>query len=469
MTVSDTKIRTSTDGIEYETLSTPCKVELEIASVSKNTNVEDYGGFPVYHIYVKCNEIDQKLLPLDANPREPRSTKQVKAMQEELKESPSNFVKKNNGLTVLSRGVEIKEEEEGKAVLDFKTGREGVCNGGHTYFSIKTTQFEIDDNALAHLEVIEIPELGDQDQEIVDIARARNNNNSLKKKSEADFLGYYDEFKDYLSDDSLVSWHEGDSNAHEYSIDATHFIRLCYALNPLEFRHSKYNPEGSNHMQTARAKSKYHRKWFKSRSEKDSDELKHMRPLVNDMMYLRDYLSSSLLNDTIWGGYRKTNLFNDNINRNKPRDLHLRDLEGEEGANLSPTLEVMLMGLFRSNVYVQRDEKGEIHLIGWVEDPKKRWEESKEEIMKSWKRYYKEAGGDPQSFTRTSAAYEKELFRLGTGQEMPAPEIVYSVETGRKFERSDINKDYALDREKGRGMIQLENSEAEDYPTYEEV
>jgi hypothetical protein len=129
----------------------------------------------------------------------------------------------------------------------------------------------------------------------------------------------------------------------------------------------------------------------------------------------------------------------------------------------------MLIGLFRSNIYLQRNEKGDVQLIGWIKDPERRWEESKKEIMKAWSTYYNEAGGDPQSFTRTSAAYEKEVFRLGTGQEMPAPEIVYSVDTGQKFERSKINKEYALDRREGKGMIKLENADPEDYPTYERV
>ena len=467
MSQRNIKMRQSTDGIQYETLETPCEVSFEAISVSKNEKVSDHGGFPVYHIYVKCNEIAEKLLPLDANPREPRTTSQVKAMKKELRDTPSDFVKKNNGLTVLSRGVKVEDEQ---VKLIFESDSEGVCNGGHTYFSIKNTEFEIDNDTVAHLEVIEIPKMTEKDQEIVDIARARNNNNSLKRKSEADFLGYYDKFKDFLQDDSLVSWHEGDSNAAEYAVDATHLIRMCYALNPLEFKHSEYKPGASNHMQTARASSKFHRKWFNKKADDGEDELSHMLPLLNDLFYLRDYLSYSLLHENgYWGGFRKTSLYQEYINRNKPRDLHIGQYQGEDGAKLPNTLEVMLLGLFRSNVYIYYDNDGDKEYIGWVKDPEELWEDRRENIMRSWADYYNEAGGDPQVFIRSSAAYEKEIFKLGTGQEWPNPEILYSIEDGTKYRKTGDEPSYALDTNEGRGMMKLENIEPEDLPLYEKV
>jgi len=121
-------------------------------------------------------------------------------MQDTLQDYPEDFVKKNNGMAMLCGQVDYSDNGSGEVTLTFEEN-EGICNGGHTYFAMKTTGFELDENAVVHIEAIQIPDtvVGDErKEEIVGIARARNNNNRLERRSEANYLGYYDIFKDTL-------------------------------------------------------------------------------------------------------------------------------------------------------------------------------------------------------------------------------------------------------------------------------
>ncbi|QWC18984.1 AIPR family protein [Halorubrum sp. 2020YC2] len=477
----DANIKTveSEDGVSYEVLEVPSNVTLPVVNYSGESDLEEIDAFPVHHLYVRCEALKRTRLPLDANPRRPRNSKQVGEMQDTLQHNPEDFVKKNNGLTILCDNI-VSEEldddsiaEETAITFEFDEG-EGVCNGGHTYFAILTSQFEVSENAAVHIEVIEIPDSlqgAERKSELAGISRARNNNNKLEQRSEADFRGYYDPFKSAMEDSSMVSWREGDTDANFDAIGAEHFIRLMKTMDPDEFYHPLYCQRCDSHKTAATRVQSIHNSWYDSvenaRRNGTDDPLTHLLPLIDDFLHLRDALSYSLENDELIDRsgdssdiVRQTALWKNWVDGNS-RTLRMGDYAGEEGLNLPKPFEVMLLGLFRTDIKMVPSADGSRQLIGWFVKPQTLWDDQKVDLLLRLNDYFKEADTDPNQFKRRVPPFERNLFTLGTGQDPPDPEILYRVSDQTKFVKSE-DEDFThwLDEESGRGMVENEEEEA---------
>ena len=467
----------SSDGVPYDARRTPSTVTLDVESHSVHTKLEQRDGFPVHHLYVRCEEINERCLPLDANPRRPSRTSQVRAMQDTLQDYPEDFVKKNNGMAMLCGQVDYSDNGSGEVTLTFEEN-EGICNGGHTYFAMKTTGFELDENAVVHIEAIQIPDtvVGDErKEEIVGIARARNNNNRLERRSEANYLGYYDIFKDTLKKEDMVSWYQGDSDAHSDAIDAVHFIRLLKSWDVFTYYDPLYCEHCDNHQSPATAKASVHNSWCEQMEKSNlSDETKPLRylvPLSNDLLELRDMVAYSLKQDDLGPGFRRSSLFQEQW-KDSSRDLHCGDYDDEVGNKLAPTMEVLFNGLFRSNIWTMHGEHGEIKYSGWFTDPKVLWNNKKRNVLESLANDFQDFDADPKVFIRASSPYDNQLFTLGYGQEPPQPKYVYDVESGDKYEKIDDKKEatHWLDKTDGTGIVSLEvDVPSESDPVYKGI
>lgn len=476
---ADIKTVESEDGVPYEVLEVPSNVTLPVIDYSGESNLTEINAFPVHHLYVRCNALKHTRLPLDANPRRPRNSQQVGEMQDTLHFDPEDFVKKNNGLTILcdnivSEDLDDDDVPESTAVtFEFDEG-EGVCNGGHTYFAILTSQFDVDEDAAVHIEVIEIPDSlqgAERKSELAGISRARNNNNKLEQRSEADFRGYYSPFKDAMADSGMVSWREGDTDANYDAIGAEHFIRLMKTMDPDEFYHPLYCQRCDSHKTAATRVKSIHNSWYDSveeaRRNGDNDPLNHLLPLIDDFFHLRDALSYSLKNDELIDRsgsssdiVRKTALWRNWID-GKPRTLHMGDYASDEGLDLPKPFEVMLLGLFRTNIKMVPAPDGSRQLIGWFVKPETLWDDQKVDLLLRLNDYFKEADTDPNQFKRRVPPFERNLFTLGTGQKPPSPEILYRVSDQTKFVRAEDDEfTHWLDEEDGRGMVKDEEESA---------
>lgn len=453
----------SSDGIPYDTRKTPSTVTLDVESHSLHSEVEQSGAFPVHHLYVKCKEIDIECLPLDANPRRPSQTSQVRAMQDTLQKNSADFVKKNNGVAMLCGAVEHVDEENGVVSLEFGQN-EGICNGGHTYFAIKTTEFELDDDALVHLEAIQIPDeiQGDErKEEIVGIARARNNNNRLERRSEANYLGYYDMFKDVLDYEEMIAWYEGDEDAHGDAIDAVHFIRMLKTWDVFDYQHPVYCEHCDVHRTPATAKASIHNTWCeqmeKSKTTGQSEPLKYLVPLSNDLLELRDMVAYSLRSDNLGPGFRNSSLYREQWKETE-RDLHCGNMEGEVGHKLAPTMEVLFTGLFRSNIWIMFGEQESIDYSGWFTDPVALWNDKKRIVLESLSDDFQDFDADPKLFIRATGPYDNQLFTLGFGQDPPVPKFVYDVDSTDKYEHVDQISEatHWFKTDGGEGLIPIE-------------
>jgi len=467
----------SEDGVEYEVLGVPSKVTLPVVDYSGASTLESIDAFPVHHFYIRCEDLKDIQLPLDANPRRPSHSQQVSEMQETLQYEPEDFVKKNNGLTILCNDIVLPDGENpdtGTVTLDFQEG-EGVCNGGHTYFAILNTQFDLDTRAAVHIEAIEIPDSlqgAERKSELAGISRARNNNNKLDQRSEADFRDYYDPLKEAMDDPAIVSWREGDTDAHYNALKAEHFIRMLKTMDPTEFSHPIYCKRCDTHKTAATRVGSIHNTWYdqveEARRNDEPDPLTHLLPLIDDFLWLRDMISYSLKHDDLVDRTGDSNnvirksAFWDYVGDNV-RNLRMRDYEGEEGLDIPKPLEVMLLGLFRSDIALIPDPDGKHNLVGWFIEPKDLWDNQKIDLLLRYNDYFKEAEQDPNKFKRRLPPFEQDLFQLGTGQDHPEPKRLLRIEDGAEFVRVDgSDSTHWLDQETGRGFISQDEESAPD-------
>lgn len=448
--------RESADGHTYTSRSVPCKVTLDAIDYKKHNSLPDTGAFLTHHIYVRCEEISEQYLPfLDANPREPSVTSQVTRMQETLHENPEDFVKKNNGLTLICDDIKFDQDDE-EVTIEFSE-EQGVCNGGHTYFAIQTLDAPLDRSASARIEAIQLPEelTGDERRDqIVSIAQSRNDNKGLHTSSEADYLGYYDVYRNGMSNTDTVSWHEGDADADEEAIDAVHFIRLLLAVDPLSYHHPLYNAGADRHKQLVISPGNIHSKWYDKMDEAMRGvgiiPMRHMVPLIDDILQIRDYLSYALMDSDLSGevggdsvAIRRTSLYQDYIGNRSHRSL--REINQDTGFNLANTLETIFVGLFRSNVWRCRREDGDVGMIGWFIDPTRLWDRRQLSVLSQMSEYYQEVDSDAWQLQRQASPYEKDLYQFGwetlEGEEPPTdPEIMYEIEN--MATHTDVTTDY---------------------------
>jgi hypothetical protein len=439
--------RKSGDNIEYMYLDLPeggsLTVPYESADYSGMEELED--GYEIHHVYLDCEEIQEVGFPLEANPREPASSRQVKSMRTTLREDSEDFVKKNNGVVVICSNI-----DEAGSTVDFEFIKgEGICNGGHTYFAIQTTE-NMTGKAQLHLEVLVIPDDPEKNRKdiITDIAKARNNSNELEDRSQADFNGYYDIFQTELVRPDLISWRENDSDAYSeaHPIDAVQFLRLVKSLDVTTYSHPVFNDNGNTHKSLATSRSRFHGQWM-DKVEKAIDDpdgirpLRYLLPLVNDIMYIRDVLSYTFpkrdKNRKSLGSFRQTNLFRQYISNNDMRPLLMGDFNPNEGLDLQNTLEVLFMGLFRSNIYCSPNpNETQPKYVGWIQDPEDLWYDRATTILDPMADLFTDLGDDPKQFIRISSPFNNSLYQFGMDKKIRRPpEVICDVESGTRYEK----------------------------------
>ena len=436
----------SEDGIEYRALEIPGTVELSDVFYAPCPQFPDEYEF--IHVYVSCEQIRTICLPLDANPREPTRADVVRKMSETLLDNPSVFHHWNNGITIICENVSYNENDK-KMTISF-SGGEGICNGGHTYFSIVTQPNEIDSNALVHLELIKLsPSLEDTEkrQVITDIANRRNRNRQLLQSSQADHLGYYDFFKECLGESAnLVRWHEGDSNAGPGAIKSELFVRMLACVDPFWFIHPVHTVRGNSHKTAATGSASIHNKWYDGAVEGNPEKnLRHMGLLGMDLFKLVDYLSYSLLHDSFSDAsprFRGTSFWEwIGSNRKELQSYH----RGQQGLDLPAPALIMILGAFRSNVWLSVDEDGDPNFIGFVEDPMELWSETRIDLIRDLLSLFEDRDRDPNQFIKQSAPYDKSLLQILYGRNLPEfPNFFYDIETKTKYEMSETPAHYLV-------------------------
>lgn len=442
------KVIQSADGYDYRLLETPSSVVLSDVIYQSEGNFTDRYKF--HHIYVKAEEIRSKNLPNDANPREPTMGDVVAKMNRTIQDNPDKFHHWNNGMTAVCTGFSYDETTK-QVEINFEEG-DGICNGGHTYFSIVTQPLEISDTCYVHLELIELPaEISgvDRKKEINDIAAARNRNRQLLPYTQADYLKYYDSFKIALGDKSIyISWHEGDSEAVPSHIKSELFIRLLACVDPFWYKHPSELGGSGNHMRAGTSSQAIHSRWMEGCDPEELDHTKnlyHLAPLGVEILKYRDLVSYSLKHDSFSGAstrLRGTNFFT--WLSEKHRELQL-EYQGQEGWAVSPPVDVMIMGTMRSNIWLGLDTTSKPRYVGALVDFKTLWDGNKDSLLERLYRHFDSSQQEPLQFIKNGAAYDLQLVEIEYGKHLPlSPLYFYDLEDGTKYVQNEDTPSHYL-------------------------
>lgn len=143
-------------------------------------------------------------IPLNANPRKPsKANKNVKAMISQLEKDPSNFRRKNEGISIIANKAVI--DNDNKKIIFEVNDKQGIINGGHTYYVLN--KYGVDE-ALVRIEI----NTGVPDELTVEIASSRNSSKKLAVESELNHDGLFEWVKESISTDlkDSICFFEGD-------------------------------------------------------------------------------------------------------------------------------------------------------------------------------------------------------------------------------------------------------------------
>jgi hypothetical protein len=434
-------------GYNFNVLETPSKQTYQIEQIQR---------FPIgkdtyWHGYIKGKEIKTKKFPIDANPRKPGPTKVVKLMQATIQKNSVNFHHLNNGITIIASEVKYDEEKQNIEVIFGKlvgNNGDGVCNGGHTYFSIDQFQGDINDDMLVRFEIIvldpTIPK-EEKSERVKKIAEARNAHNELESITTAHYSGYYDKFIAALGNNSVnFKWYEGDPNAVKNAEKVDAFLAKLTAISPHWYSHFE-NTSGNtgNHMSSARNSGSVHTKWQEyALSDSDDRNLFYLLPLINDILLLKDEISYSLSHDEfpkVKQRWRASRIWQ-YLNEKPDTTLLYKTIDGKkvEGFALSHTFATLILGAFRENVWFSVNDCG-INLVGWLIDPIKLWHSHRQTFMKDLDNIAStiNAPSFGNAFLQNSAIYNYQFPRYEFGARLEncisSPEVIYDLSSNLKY------------------------------------
>ena len=398
-----------------------------LSGVNGYAEHNDEQGYRICRFVYTGLDLANVSLPLEANPREPGSSKPVRQMKKTLENEPNMFHLFNNGMTLFATSCKpIYEENEITGVeLTFDKEDQGICNGGHTYFACKRafTEGLVNGQFSINAEVIILPENFTSEQvkrATVDISKSRNLNSQLAEASMADQLGYFNDLRKHLPNYvNKVSWHENDSKAEAGAIDASVLLRLMACLCPTKYQHSVYRPKGKSHKSASMtAKGNVWKPWIEAMEEGKTPKIAMMYPMAEEILRLRDDICLRLREDN-FTSFRNTNLWQKYMCN--PRDdgrggttyiAKDRDSLTDPGTavvKLQTNVEVLILGLLRDNIARKLNENGKVTHVGWFLDPSKVLNLKFDHCMTSLSSDFRAANDEATVFCRNDSPYRAQM------------------------------------------------------------
>ena len=423
-------------------------------------------GYVYWHGYIAASEVKSKKFPLDANPRKPSPTKITKQMQVTLQKSPDQFHHWNNGMTVICQSVtQVGNPSDNKFELSFgkpaKKHGDGICNGGHTYYSIEQSNLPLTNNQHVRIEIVILPSGltdGEREDIIKDIAQKRNDNNELDETTLAHYIGAYDKFRDEmvkLGYDDSVRWFAGDPDATASAMDASKLVSLLTTIDPYWHLHHLTTTKEDNHMSAARNPGSRHKAWTKEAAKPISDKnLDHMVPLIGDLLEAIDIVSHSLAHDdwkSVTKSPGKTNLWKylNSSGKDNPLRFHPESTPADmkTGIKLADTYKAMIAGAFRTNVWIGNGKGGQgITLVGWSEKPTALWNDQVKGMRVNYMTKMLGASKNinapsfGNAFGQEQSVYTLQLADMlfgALGHPTGKPAVIYSTVNDDKWEKED--------------------------------
>ena len=166
-----------------------------VASLRRIPDPIDPKTRDTYIVVCKTNAVPPDL-PLDPDPREQNlKTKVAKAIEEGLtKDLDQKFHLLNRGITISAKEVRFNNaKNKVSIIMDDGSEEHGIVDGGHTFKIITRHREDPKINQYVKLEIMTAIE-----DNISEIARARNTSVQVQEKSLANLQGHFDWIKDIL-------------------------------------------------------------------------------------------------------------------------------------------------------------------------------------------------------------------------------------------------------------------------------
>lgn len=196
-------------------------------------------GVTTYFAYVNFRDLPANL-PLEVNPRKPKtSTAVYRALENAVKSPDTDFDINNRGIVIVAKSFSFNTSENVVALdLDDNPEHYGILDGGHTYTAIKNKRDELSEeiDKFVRLEII----VG-EDLTVSRIADARNTSASVSDIALYELDDKFDFIKDAIKDEVYAHEIAIKDNSGE-RLQIIELLKLIYTYNVYKYKDSKEMP-----------------------------------------------------------------------------------------------------------------------------------------------------------------------------------------------------------------------------------
>jgi len=342
-------------------------------------------------------------IPLDPDPRVPKEKGPVvKKIAASLGTGDGRFHLLNRGITLSVKKSEFDNKGDILTLHIPSEDHYGIIDGGHTNFAINSTVADFAkkdksdalDNQFVHVEI-----LSKIENDLADIAEARNFSAQLKSWTLAAYRQDFQWFLDALGED-FCKYIKVSENDRE-PIGILDLIQVMCAINPV-----LYGATSTSVNETYKNASKCLQNFTE---ESDKFRFKDLEPIARDILRLYDYVRfkwKDAYNAEDESGKRgRIGARAEMQKRKRGRTAmatyyFLQDEPVEGDVPVEKGFAIPMISSFRA--LIEKKKKGH---LGWQTDPFKYFDEHGNHLVRSIMTASDAAGGDPHQVGRDPQVY----------------------------------------------------------------
>lgn len=342
-------------------------------------------------------------VPLDPDPRVPKEKGPVvKRISASLGRGDGRFHLLNRGITLSVKKAEF-DNQAGSLRLHLPDDESyGIIDGGHTDFAIKSTVKAYSDagtedslsNQYVHVEILSRIE-----NDLADIAEARNYSAQLKSWTLASYRDDFKWFLDALGEDYCRSIKVSENDPQPVGI--LDLIQVMCAVNP-----ALYGPTSTSANEAYKNAGKCLQYFVE---QEDTYRFKDLKPICKDVVRLYDYIRykwKDAYNAEDESGRRgrigaRAEMKSRRRNRSALATYHFLGEQPVEGElPIEKGFAIPMISSFRA--LIEKDRKGK---LTWCTDPFKYFDEHGGHLVRLIMTASDQAGGDPHQVGRDTQVY----------------------------------------------------------------
>lgn len=342
-------------------------------------------------------------IPIDPDPRVPKEKGPVvKKISASLRSGDGRFHLLNRGITLSVRKADFDNQA---AVLRLHIPEDesyGIIDGGHTDFAIKKTVAESREDGTEDSlsqQYVHVEILSKIENELADIAEARNYSAQLKSWTLASYREDFKWFLNALGDDYTKSIKVSENDPEPVGI--LDLIQIMCAVNP-----ALYGPTSTSVNEAYKNAGKCLQNFVDA---EDTYRFRDMKPLCRDIVRLYDYIRyrwKNAYNAEDESGRRgrlgaRAEMQKRRRNRSALATYHFLEDEPVQGdVPVEKGFAIPMISSFRA--LIEKDRKGKLR---WYTDPFEYFDEHGSHLVRLIMTASDQVGGDPHQVGRDPQVY----------------------------------------------------------------